>query len=311
MHQETERKAIAAGLLFAVVVGFCFIANKEALADGCVYDVLAYRFLFALLALPIVLRVQKVSLRINKKDAGAMFRLCASYVLFLYLQLLGLLSCSTIIGAIFFATSPIFIAVFAVPMLGERLSALHLAAVLVGAGALIVMIAAGDTGARDLTAGGALLLGLSTLLNARYSVLTRAFRNRFTPTVIAGWLCISGACFFSLLLLVFHLRQGTVTAYFAPLASLRFVLSAAYLGIGCILLTTLTITYAFRVLTAARASVFNNISTVISIVAGAVILREPFGALQAVCAVLVIAAAIVLNRGKEPAKAAETLESGR
>ncbi len=294
MHKRNERRAVAAGLLFAVVVGFAFIANKEALVDGGVYDVLAYRFLFALAALPPVLKVAGESLRIKRRDIPAMFLLCASYVLFLYFQLLGLLTCSTIIGAIFFATSPVFIALFAIPMLHERLGLVGSVAVLVGAGAVIAMVSAGS-GAKDMTLAGALFLGVSTLLNALYSVWSRQFRVKFSPVVIAGWLIVAGSVFFSILLLADHIKTGSVADYFVPLTSLRFFLSSAYLGIGCILLSSLTITYAFRILPAARASVFNNISTVISILAGGLLLHEPLTSLHIVCAVLVIGAAFVLN----------------
>ena len=68
MQERTERKAVLTGMTFAIVVGFAFLANKAALTGGGLYDVLTYRFLFALLVLPVVLKISKLSLRIAKKD---------------------------------------------------------------------------------------------------------------------------------------------------------------------------------------------------------------------------------------------------
>ena len=86
MQERTERKAVLTGMTFAIVVGFAFLANKAALTGGGLYDVLTYRFLFALLVLPVVLKISKLSLRIAKKDIPAMLMLCATYLLFLHFQ---------------------------------------------------------------------------------------------------------------------------------------------------------------------------------------------------------------------------------
>ena len=300
MQERNERKAILSGTAFAVIVGFAFIANKAALVGGGLYDVLAYRFLFALVFLPVLLLVRKESLRVDKKDVLSLLSISASYVLFLHFQLIGLLTCSTVIGAIFFAASPILIAVFAVPMLHERLNGVMFAAVLAGAAAVIIMLAAGE-GDREMTPGGAFYLAVSTLLNALYSILTRLHRGRFTPTVITGWQIIAGSLFFSVLLLADHIKAGTAGLFFAPLSDPGFLFSAFYLGVGCILLPSLTITDTFRILPAAKASVFTNISTVISIVAGGVILHEPLTWIHILCAAIVVGAAIILNQRKERA----------
>ena len=298
MQQRDERKAILTGMLFAVLVGFAFVANKAALASGGLYDVLAYRFLFALAGLPLLLFIKKESLRVPRKDIPTLALICSTYVLFLFFQLIGLITCSTVIGAIFFATAPILIAVIAVPMLHERLHAIQLVAVLAGGAAVILMICAGE-GAREITLVGGFFLALSTVSTALHSILTRMHRSKFTPTIITSWIVIAGAGFFTILLLYDHLRRGDMLSFFAPLGNAQFLLSAAYLGIGCILLSSLTITYTFRILPAAKAGVFSNISTVISILAGGIIQHEPLTILHIICVGVVIAAAFIINRRKE------------
>ena len=298
MQERTERKAVLTGMTFAIVVGFAFLANKAALTGGGLYDVLTYRFLFALLVLPVVLKISKLSLRIAKKDIPAMLILCATYLLFLHFQLIGLLTCSTVVGAVFFATAPVFIAVFAVPLLGEHLDKVQIACILAGALAVILMIMKGE-GAREMTAAGAMWLALSTLLSATHSTLTRYHRGKFQPLVITGWIIVIGTVYFSVLLLIDHCSAGNMSGFFAPLADPAFLLSSVYLGIGCILVSSATINYTFRILPAAKAGIFNNISTVISILAGGLILREPLTIVHIVCAAVVITAAIIINGRKD------------
>ena len=57
--------------------------------------------------------------------------------------------------------------------------------------------------------------------------------------------------------------------------------------------------YTFRILPAAKAGIFNNISTVISILAGGLILHEPLTIVHIVCAAVVITAAIIINGRKD------------
>jgi drug/metabolite transporter (DMT)-like permease len=90
-----------------------------------------------------------------------------------------------------------------------------------------------------------------------------------------------------------------MSGFFAPLADPAFLLSSVYLGIGCILVSSATINYTFRILPAAKAGIFNNISTVISILAGGLILHEPLTIVHIVCAAVVITAAIIINGRKD------------
>ena len=63
--------------------------------------------------------------------------------------------------------------------------------------------------------------------------------------------------------------------------------AVAYLGIGCTLITATLISFALRTLPALSATIFGNLSTAISVVAGALVLGEPLYAYQIVCTVLI------------------------
>jgi multidrug transporter EmrE-like cation transporter len=61
-----------------------------------------------------------------------------------------------------------------------------------------------------------------------------------------------------------------------------------YIGIACTFLTGSLISYALRHLPAMTATIWGNLATVTSIIAGAVLLKEPLYTYQIVCTVLII-----------------------
>ena len=71
-------------------------------------------------------------------------------------------------------------------------------------------------------------------------------------------------------------------------------IATAYLGIGCILLSAHLMSYMLSKMEAVKGTIFGNLSTAISIVAGVVILGEPLKWYHVVCTVLIIAGVIGL-----------------
>lgn len=91
---------------------------------------------------------------------------------------------------------PLFLALLAVPMLGERIDAARLAAVLVGlAGALVIV----RPGAAAFTPYALLPVGMA-LCNALYQILTRQVSGLEHPLTSLVWGAIVGAVLFSFFL---------------------------------------------------------------------------------------------------------------
>jgi len=91
---------------------------------------------------------------------------------------------------------PLFLALLAVPMLGERIGAARLAAVLVGlAGALVIV----RPGAAVFTPYALLPIGMA-LCNALYQILTRKVAGVEHPMTSLAWGAIVGAVLFSFVL---------------------------------------------------------------------------------------------------------------
>ena len=71
-----------------------------------------------------------------------------------------------------------------------------------------------------------------------------------------------------------HLLNGTAGSFFSPLSEPGFIAAFVYLGVLSSLVTSLLTNFALSKIDASRMCVFTNLSTVISIIAGVVFLKE-------------------------------------
>ena len=69
---------------------------------------------------------------------------------------------------------------------------------------------------------------------------------------------------------------GDAAAYLRPLGEAEYLLSILFLGLFCSVVCYFLSSYAITYLTVAQETVFANLTTAVSVFAGAVILHEPF-----------------------------------
>ena len=75
-----------------------------------------------------------------------------------------------------------------------------------------------------------------------------------------------------------------------------FVIAVLYLSLASSVGAFLLINYAMARLPVARAAVFNNISTVVSVLAGVVVMKDPFSPLSAAAFLIILAGVWGVNR---------------
>jgi drug/metabolite transporter (DMT)-like permease len=143
---------------------------------------------------------------------------------------------------------------------------------------------------------GIVLLFLTCLAFAGYSVLARSLSRHFSPAELSYLMMGIGFATFLILSLTGHAASGTFGEFLSPLGSGTFILSAVYLGVIASLVTTLTSTYILSKIEASLMSVFTNLSTIVSIAAGAFFLGEEITVYHWIGSLLIIAGVIGTNR---------------
>lgn len=287
MEKDNKVRAYFAGAVFSVLVGFSFLGVKTCVPLASTLQILTHRYNFAFLAVIIVMLLHIWKIDIKGKPLGMLFLTGAFYVGFMILQTIGLIYATSIVSAIIFAIVPIMVKIIAGIFLKEHSSIGQTIFMFISVAALIAMML---IGAADVSYNwiGITILLLSSLSMAINNVLMRAVRASYTPFEITVVTAFEGFVTFNMATLIWGIAQGTLDQYFAPFAHTEFIIATAYLGIFCILFSAQLMAFMQANMPSVNASIFGNVSTAISFVAGVVVLGEPLHAYHIICTALII-----------------------
>ena len=285
-----RKKGYTAAVFFSVLVGFSFLGIKVSQPYADSLNILCYRYDFAFIVVVILMIAGLIKTDITNRPKGKLLLTAGFYVGFMALQVVGLVFATSVEGAIVFAIIPIIVKVIASIFLGEKSSWKENVFVGLSVSALLLMILMG-AGTLDMDPLGAVLLMLSSVSMALSNVFMRYARNDCRPIEITVTIVTLGFIVFNCAAAVSSLINGEG---FAPLRNPQVFIATAYLGIGCILLSAHLMSYMLSKMEAVKGTIFGNLSTAISIVAGVVILGEPLKWYHVVCTVLIIAGVIGL-----------------
>ena len=101
-------------------------------------------------------------------------------------------------------------------------------------------------------------------------------------------MCV-GFLFFGAASLIQHTLMGQLHQYFLPLQHRQAIISIFYLGIVSSVIGFFMMNYMLSKVEASRSAVFANLVTIVSIIAGVVLLKDPFYWYHSVGSVLIVA----------------------
>ncbi|MRX73187.1 EamA family transporter [Bacillus lacus] len=275
--RHAKSLAYTAAVLNAVIVGLSFFFTKIALEHHSPADTLSYRFTAAFLVIVILFFFRRKLFQFQQTDKKNMLYLlllaCFYPGMFFSFQAFGLLYATSAEGGILMAFAPILITILAAFVLKERTNLFQFFFIILSvSGVLFIFFASGNgIGSSSL---GLLLLFISCLSIAGYSVLARYLSISYSPLQLSFIMVGFGFVFFNVYSIGTHMASGSLGEFFSIWKSPTFLAAILYLGILSTLLTSFLSNYALSKLQAYQMSVFSNLSTVIAIFAGAVLLNE-------------------------------------
>ncbi|MFF2530501.1 DMT family transporter [Brevibacillus sp. DP1.3A] len=295
---KDEQKAILAALLNAGITGLSFLFLKMALAVTNPVDTLAHRFTVAFIAASIPIVFGWIKLSIKPKDMLTIIPLAMLYpILFFTLQAFGLVYTTSSEAGIIQATVPIFTMIMAAFFLGESSTWLQKLSTLLSVGGVVYIFAMKGLSVSSGSGSsiGTILILLSAFSLAGYSVLARKMTKSFHYIDMTYMVALLGFLFFNGWSVIRHSAEGTLSTYFAPFASSAFIISIVFLGILSSLMTSFMTNFALSKMEASKLSVFNNLSTLVTIVAGVIFLQEQLAYYHLIGAVMIIIGVIGTN----------------
>ncbi|MEY8304435.1 DMT family transporter [Anaerosalibacter bizertensis] len=296
MDRDKKGLAYISALLYALIIGFSFLFTKVVLSISNPIDILAYRFISSFIVISVLILFKTANVKYTKEKIKKILPLAILYpLLFFGFQTFGLLNASSSEAGIILASSPVFTMILASYFLKEKTNSYQKLSIIISVlGVVYIMIKKGSS--IDLANfKGIILLILSALSFSGYSVMVRKLARDFTNIELSYIMITISFIFFTGLSIIKHIIEGSIEQFFIPLSNINFVVSILYLGVLSTLGTSLLVNYALSKLEASKMSVFGNLGTVISIIAGVIFLKEEIFYYHIIGSILIIGGVIGTN----------------
>lgn len=297
-------KLYSVAIAFTLSIGFSFYGIKICVPYADTLTILAYRYGVACIGV-VIWRIAAGAMgvlpeRKPGRPKKMLYMTAAFYLLFMIFQILAMFFATSIEGALVYAMVPIFASVIGRIALGEKATGLQTFFVVMTVCALLILIILNATDIH-LNVTGLLIMTVSSLFMACQNVSARYVRGVFSPTEISETIAVGGTVIFVGASLVRAAAKGSIGWLLEPLHHPDFVIWVSFLGIFCILLSAQFMAYMLAHMELVQSTIFNSASTLVSIVAGVLLLGEPLEWYHYLCGILILAGVIGLSTA--PAKA--------
>ena len=296
-----EKKGMLAATAAYIIFGLSYLFSKMALEVSEPSILLWARFTVTFLALNLLLLTGVGKLRLKgKRILYAVLLGVLQPVLYFVFENYGLKYTTTSFTGLMSSISPVFAAVLGALILRERPNLRQWLCIAVSV-AGVMLVSVGGTGGQN-TVWGCVCLLIAYLLGACYSLLVRHISKEFTPFEMTYMMFAVGFVFFT-----GWAFAGNGLSAFRMLGEAasdgRFVISVLYLGLCASVGAYFLSNYSLTRLPVARSTIFSNLSTVVSVLAGVVVMKDPFGWIHTLSFMLILAGVAGVNffRTKEPA----------
>lgn len=294
--ESNYKKVYLSATIYALITGLSFIFVKIALESSDPFDLLAFRFSTAFLAVLVSYLFKWFKFNYNKERIMRIIPIALLYPLsFFVFQTFGLKYSSSAEGGIFLSVSPIFTLILATYFLKEKTTTLQKLSIIFSViGVIFITISNSDNFDFN-SIKGTIFLILSALSLSGYSVMARKLTKDFTSIELSSMMIIISFISYNTISIGKHLYNGTLSDFFLPLTNFSFVIAILYLGVLSSLGTSLMTNYILSKIDASKMSVFSNLSTVITIIAGTVFLKEKVFTYHIIGSVFIIGGVLGAN----------------
>ncbi len=296
MKFSDKKKVYFAAILYAFITGLSFLFTKLTLTVASPLDTLAHRFTISFIFASIPVLLGWIKLDINKKDIIRILPLSMFYpIMFFAFQVFGLVYISSSEAGIIQATVPIFTLILSIVFLKEHPSMLQKTSLFLSVAGVVYMFFMKGLDLKTNVFMGILLILLSALSSAGNNVLARKMTGKYKPICLTYIVNAIGFLFFNIISIVNHSLNGTLNLYFKPFTNPLFLVSIVYLGVLSSLITSLLLNYALSKIEASKMSVFGNLSTLITMIAGVIFLKEKLEYFHIIGAAMIVLGIIGTN----------------
>ena len=281
-----------------VLYGMSYVFTKQATKEASALSLLGWRFLLAFVVMSALSATGIVKIRLKKKGLKTLIMVALfSPVIYFIGETLGISNTTASESGVFLACIPVASLIASALILKKTPSKLQTTGILITlAGVVLTVMAVGVSSSLSI-AGYAFLL-MAVISYALYCVFVDK-ADQYTGAEITYMMIVAGAIVFVILAVAEGLANDTLgQVALLPFHNTEFLTAVLYQGIGCSVLAFFLSNVAIAKIGVNRTSSFIGVSTVVSIIAGAFLLKEPFTLWQIVGAVVIIIGVYTANAKK-------------
>lgn len=278
-------KATLASLCAQVIFGFSFMFTKIALDSSTPLTVIADRYLVAFLGMSIVVLFTKTKIKFTKDIWKLVLMSLFQPVLYFLFETYGIKMTTSAFSSIMIALIPVVCMISGIFLLKEVPRPMQYAFTVLSILGVVIVALAGKADGTVTPLGVLLLLG-AVLSSATYNITSRKISGEFSAIERTYAQTVLGLLIFLIIALIENIDapQNLVIHFQNP----EYFWAIFYLGIVSSVIAFVLLNYANTHLPVAKTTVFSNITTVVSVIAGAIFLNEKFTWQTALATVMII-----------------------
>ena len=297
--------AVITACIAFVIFGFSFMFSSIALSITSTMVLLCFRFTVAVITLTVVVAVNSLvgrirgkawfSFSLRGKPMGGLLLLgIVQPVLYLVFENSSIRYTSSAVTGTVLAVVPVICILADVFISRESVSKLQVVCAVACVAGVALVETGGETRISFL---GFFCLLMTLVCDVGYYILSRRASRQFSPLEVTYVMFLMGMIVFVPAALI--QGRGQMAELFLPaIQSAPFWGSVVFLGAVSSVGAYGLLNYATATLTNSEASLIGNIATVVSVLAGVLLLRDPFSPLQAIGVVVILIFVTLANLPK-------------
>jgi len=269
------KKVHLAGLTMATIFGFSFMFSKVALNYVSPIGLIAYRFLVAFIVFELLRQFKVIKIEFKKSQFKYLFWVALFQpILYFLFETYGLQLTTSGEAGMMIALIPIFVTILSTLILKEKPKGIQLIFILLSVfGVLFIQFMKSNGDLNGELLGFFLLFG-AVLSAALFNIASRSASKEVRPFALTYFMMLFGAVIFNLMYIINLTMESRVLDYFTNLSHIELLLPILYLGIVASISGFFLVNFALSKAPAHITSIYSNLSTIVAVIAGALLLGE-------------------------------------
>ncbi|MBR2974070.1 MAG: DMT family transporter [Clostridia bacterium] len=286
MKENKILPATLAALGAQVIFGFSFMFTKIALGYASPLTVIADRYIVAFLGLTVVMLATKTKINMHKNIWKLVLMSIFQPVLYFIFETYGIQLTTSAFSSIMISMIPVVSMIGGIFVLAEVPSPVQYVFSALSVAGVVIMSLTGNAEGTVTVPGIILLLG-AVISSVAYNTSSRKISGEFTALERTYAMTLIGLISFVGIAIIENIKNPVKVI--ASFAHFEYTAAILYLGLISSVVAFLLLNYANTYLPVAKTTAFSNITTVVSVVAGAIFLDEKITAVTVISTGMIIA----------------------